>query len=50
MDTSLERIKMKIADMEAKLINLKITERELLAFEKTAARQIKTPGPKPKTK
>jgi hypothetical protein len=33
MDTSIERIRAKIAEMEAKLSNLRIAERELLALE-----------------
>ena len=56
MDTALERIHAKIAEMEAKIGDLRIAERELQALEKSSARQTKTasepkakqkPGPKP---
>ncbi|WOJ91846.1 winged-helix domain-containing protein (plasmid) [Methylocapsa polymorpha] len=55
MDTVLERIHAKIAELEAKIGDLRIAERELQAIEKTSARQTKTasepkakqkPGPK----
>ncbi|WP_036262891.1 winged-helix domain-containing protein [Methylocapsa aurea] len=56
MDTALERIHAKIADLEAKIGDLRIAERELQALEKTSARPTKAasepkakqkPGPKP---
>ena len=51
MDSSLERIRAKIAELEAKLADLRIAERELLALEKLPARKTRTvPGPKPKRK
>jgi ribosomal protein L9 len=43
MDTSLERIQAKIADLEAKIVNLKIAERELLDLEKAAVRKVAPP-------
>jgi len=55
MDTVLERIHAKIADLEAKIGDLRIAERELQALDKISARQTKTtsepkakqkPGPK----
>ncbi|WP_026605560.1 winged-helix domain-containing protein [Methylocapsa acidiphila] len=55
MDTALERIHAKIAELEAKIGDLRIAERELLVLEKVSARQTKTtsepkakqkPGPK----
>jgi hypothetical protein len=55
MDTSLERIHTKIAELETKIANLRIAERELLALDKIEARQTKSasepkrkqkPGPK----
>jgi len=51
MDSSLERIRAKIAELEAKLADLRIAERELLALEKLPARNTRTvPGPKRKPK
>jgi ribosomal protein L9 len=51
MDNSLERIRAKIAELESKLADLRITERELQALEKLPARKTRTaPGPKPKRK
>jgi ribonuclease R-like protein len=51
MDTSLERIRAKIAELAAKLADLRIAERELLALEKRPARKTRTaPGPKRKRK
>jgi len=51
MDSSLERIRAKIAELEAKLADLRIAERELLALEKLPARKTRTvPGPKRKPK
>jgi hypothetical protein len=51
MDTSLERIRAKIAELEAKLADLRIAERELLALEKRPTRKTRTvPGPKAKHK
>jgi hypothetical protein len=56
MDTALEQIHAKIADLETKIANLRIAERELHALEKTSARPTKAasepkakqkPGPKP---
>ncbi len=51
MDTSLERIRAKIAALEAKLADLRIAERELVALEGApAAKTATTPRPKPKRK
>jgi hypothetical protein len=51
MDTSLERIRAKIAELETKLADLRIAERELQALEKLPAGKTRTaPGPKPKRK
>ena len=51
MDSSLERIRTKIAELEAKLADLRIAERELLALAKPPARKRRTvPGPKAKRK
>jgi ribosomal protein L9 len=53
MQTTLERIHEKIADLETKISHLRIAERELLALDKVAARQTKvapTPAPKAKQK
>jgi Ribonuclease R winged-helix domain len=51
MDTSLERIRAKIAELEAKIADLRIAEREILALEKLPARKTRpAPGPKPKPK
>jgi len=56
MDTAIERIHAKIAEMEARIRDLRIAERELLALDKISARQTRTefepkqrqkPGPKP---
>ena len=56
MDTVLEQIHAKIAELEAKIGDLRIAERELQVLEKTSARQTRTasepkakrkPGPKP---
>lgn len=38
MNTSLERIRAKIAELDAQAVNLRIAERELLALEKETAR------------
>ena len=55
MDTSLERIHVKISELETKIANLRIAERELEALDKVSARQTRTaskptakqkPGPK----
>jgi len=57
MDTTLERIHAKIAELEMKILNLRITERELQALDNILARPTKTtpepkarqkPGPKPR--
>ena len=48
MDTSLERIRAKIAELEAKLADLRIAERELLALE-TGAEDTNCAGAKNKT-
>ncbi|MGH6811130.1 MAG: winged-helix domain-containing protein [Methylocella sp.] len=51
MDSSLERIRAKIAELEAKLADLRIAERELLALEILPARKTRSvPGPKAKHK
>jgi hypothetical protein len=51
MDTSIERIRAKIAELEAKLSNLRIAERELLALETAPAPRTKAvPRLKPKRK
>jgi hypothetical protein len=55
MDTSLERIRAKIAELEAKIADLRIAEREILALEKLPARKTRPasglkPKPKPKLK
>ncbi len=51
MDSSLERIREKISDLEAKLADLHIAERELLALEKPLTRQVQkaktAPEPEP---
>jgi hypothetical protein len=49
MDSSLERIRAKIAELEAKLTDLRIAERELVALEPAPARKTTTPRA-PKTK
>jgi len=41
MDTALERIQAKIAEFEAKIVNLKIAERELLDLDKPSVRKTK---------
>ena len=43
MATSLERIRAKIAELEAKLTDLRIAERELVALEPAPARRTITP-------
>jgi hypothetical protein len=51
MDTSLERIRAKIIELEAKIADLRIAEREIQALEKLPARKTRpAPGPKPKPK
>src|ERR1700719_1181262 len=51
MDTSLERIRAKIAEVEAKIADLRIAEREIRALEKLPARKTRPgAGPKPKRK
>ncbi|WP_036261359.1 winged-helix domain-containing protein [Methylocapsa aurea] len=51
MDTSIELIRTKIAELEAKIADLRIAERELQALEKPPARKTRlAPGPKPKRK
>jgi hypothetical protein len=51
MDTSLELIRAKIAELETKLADLHTAERELQALEMPSARKARTtPGPKPKRK
>ena len=51
MDTSLERIRAKIAELEAKIADLRIAEREIRALEKLSSRKTRPgPGPKPKRK
>jgi hypothetical protein len=53
MDTSLERIRAKIDELEAKVADLRIAERELQSLEKLPARKTRvaaTPAPKPKVK
>jgi ribosomal protein L9 len=50
MATSLERIRAKIAEFEARLTDLRIAERELVALEPAPARRTKTTrAPKPKS-
>lgn len=39
MDTALERIHAKIAELESRIVDLRITERELQALEKISARE-----------
>jgi hypothetical protein len=49
METSLERIRAKIIELEAKIADLRIAEREIQALEKLPARKKRpAPGPKPK--
>lgn len=43
MDTSLDRIRAKIAELEARLDSLKIAERELLQLEAPSTRAISSP-------
>jgi hypothetical protein len=53
MDASLERIRAKIAELEAKLADLRIAERELVALGPAPARKstaARTPKVKPKRK
>jgi len=42
METSLERIKVKISELESQIADLRIAERELLALDKEAPRPAKT--------
>jgi hypothetical protein len=49
METSLERIRIKIAELEAKIGNLRIAERELLALERPLVQKTKVVA-KPETK
>src|ERR1700730_19061516 len=51
MDSSLQRIRAKIAELEVKLADLRIAERELMALERAPARKTtapRTPKVKPK--
>jgi len=48
MDTSLERIREKIGELEEKLANLRIAEREIQALEKSSAQKEKVPARKTK--
>src|ERR1700680_5268543 len=51
MDTSVERIRAKIAELEAKIADLRIAEREIRALQKLPSRKTRPgPGPKPKRK
>jgi hypothetical protein len=51
MYTALERIRAKIIELEAKIADLRIAEREIQALEKLPARKTRpAPGPKPKLK
>lgn len=52
MNTSLDLIRTKIAELEAKVADLRLVERELLSLEPTAPtpKARKTPGPKPRAK
>jgi hypothetical protein len=51
MDPSLERIRAKIAELEAKIADLRVAERELHALDKSSARQARTASePKPRQK
>src|SRR5271166_3853406 len=53
MDTSLERIHAKIAELETRIAGLRIAERELLALDERPARQARAasePKAKPKQK
>jgi hypothetical protein len=43
MDSSLERIRAKIAEFEVKLADLRIAERELMALERAPARKTTAP-------
>lgn len=56
MDTALEHIHAKIAELETRIADLRIAEREILALDKVSAQQARTefeptqrqkPGPKP---
>jgi hypothetical protein len=49
MPTAVEQIHTKIAELEAKIADLRIAERELLAIEKSSARQARS-APEPKIK
>jgi len=42
MDTALERIQAKIAELETKIVNLRIAERELVALDKISAQPART--------
>jgi hypothetical protein len=51
MDTSLERSRAKITELEAKIADLRIAEREIRALEKLTSRKTRPgAGPKPKRK
>ena len=51
MDTALERIRTKIAELETKIADLRVAERELQGLDKTPVRQTKSASePKPKQK
>ncbi len=51
MDTSIERIHAKIAELETRIADLRIAERELLALDAGSVRQTRTaPESKPKAK
>ncbi|PNE09557.1 MAG: hypothetical protein CR217_19480 [Beijerinckiaceae bacterium] len=51
MYTALERIRAKIIELEAKIADLRIAEREIQALDKLPARKTRpAPGPKPKPK
>ena len=51
MDISLERIHTKIAELETKIADLRIAEREILALDQVSARPTRTASaPKPKQK
>jgi hypothetical protein len=43
MDSSLERIRAKMAELEARLADLRIAERELIALERAPARKTTAP-------
>src|ERR1700724_1307114 len=50
MDTSLERIRAKITELEAKIADLRIAEREIRALKLPSRKTRPGPGPKPKRK